>query len=254
MRIVEYADGVLHPSPSSASRSAAPVASLPGDPWSAAEIDEAARLWNVEKLTASGIGARMRRSRNAVIGMISRNRAKFSERSGTSGTGRWTTEMLDTARRLHALGVKQYEIARTVGVSVQRLARVIDGRRDLFPRRETCAVMPDLAALAEAERREEAARARKNARQLAIRRQLAPAAPRGADYEPGLDALFDRAGKHESGTGDGPCGLMELNERRCRWPVGDPLQAGFHFCGTTIERSKIYCAGHRELAFGEGAR
>ncbi|RME96326.1 MAG: GcrA cell cycle regulator, partial [Alphaproteobacteria bacterium] len=28
-----------------------------------------------------------------------------------------------------------------------------------------------------------------------------------------------------------PCGLMELSDTRCRWPVGEPGDAAFHFCG-----------------------
>lgn len=269
MRVVDYAVNAEHPSPSSSSQSAAPLGdylSSPtrgevkaadgetarvlsgfcsaGDAWTDGDITRAARLWNEEKLTASGIGERMGRSRSSVCGMISRNRARFSERNGTSGTGRWTQDMLDTARRLHAAGVTQREIAKTVGVSLDRLVRVIDGRRDLFPPRETFAVMPDLEALAEAERREAARRARKRDRELAVRRRLATPPARTTDHAPGLEALFARAAAPESG----PCGLMALTARRCKWPVGDPLRVEFHFCGAAIERGKIYCPDHRALA------
>ncbi len=44
-------------------------------------------------------------------------------------------------------------------------------------------------------------------------------------------------------------GLMELTDRTCKWPVGDPASEDFWFCGLTSEPGKPYCAAHAALAF-----
>jgi hypothetical protein len=35
----------------------------------------------------------------------------------------------------------------------------------------------------------------------------------------------------------------------CRWPFGDPLQEGFHFCGKLKADGKPYCDFHMRRAF-----
>jgi GcrA cell cycle regulator len=43
--------------------------------------------------------------------------------------------------------------------------------------------------------------------------------------------------------------LMELTERTCKWPIGDPATEDFWFCGLTAETGKPYCAAHNGVAF-----
>ncbi|PIZ31978.1 MAG: GcrA cell cycle regulator [Alphaproteobacteria bacterium CG_4_10_14_0_8_um_filter_53_9] len=44
--------------------------------------------------------------------------------------------------------------------------------------------------------------------------------------------------------------LMELNERTCKWPQGDPQEGSFHFCGNAVtEQGGPYCTYHAKLAF-----
>ncbi len=43
--------------------------------------------------------------------------------------------------------------------------------------------------------------------------------------------------------------LMQLTERTCKWPVGDPATDDFWFCGHPSEAGKPYCQAHVELAF-----
>ncbi|SOE18079.1 GcrA cell cycle regulator [Hoeflea halophila] len=43
--------------------------------------------------------------------------------------------------------------------------------------------------------------------------------------------------------------LVELSERTCKWPVGDPLQDDFHFCGNDSGDASPYCSYHAKLAF-----
>ncbi len=43
--------------------------------------------------------------------------------------------------------------------------------------------------------------------------------------------------------------ILELNERMCRWPVGDPKEAGFGYCGSVSVTGHPYCAEHVAIAF-----
>ena len=44
-------------------------------------------------------------------------------------------------------------------------------------------------------------------------------------------------------------GLMELTERTCKWPIGDPATDDFWFCGLAVQTGKPYCEAHVSVAF-----
>lgn len=43
--------------------------------------------------------------------------------------------------------------------------------------------------------------------------------------------------------------LMELTERTCKWPIGDPATDKFWFCGLPSVAGKPYCEAHVGVAF-----
>lgn len=43
--------------------------------------------------------------------------------------------------------------------------------------------------------------------------------------------------------------LMELTERTCKWPIGDPATEDFWFCGLPTQPGKPYCEAHVSVAF-----
>jgi GcrA cell cycle regulator len=43
--------------------------------------------------------------------------------------------------------------------------------------------------------------------------------------------------------------LMDLTERTCKWPVGDPATDDFWFCGLPVQQGKPYCEAHVGVAF-----
>jgi len=44
-------------------------------------------------------------------------------------------------------------------------------------------------------------------------------------------------------------GLMQLTERTCKWPIGDPATEDFWFCGLGVQPGKPYCEAHVGVAF-----
>ena len=47
--------------------------------------------------------------------------------------------------------------------------------------------------------------------------------------------------------------ILTLRDNSCRWPIGDPGEADFGFCGRERFGHGPYCAGHAPIAF-RGAR
>ena len=44
-------------------------------------------------------------------------------------------------------------------------------------------------------------------------------------------------------------GILDLKLNTCRWPIGDPTDPDFHFCGENTVIGKPYCAKHCEQAY-----
>jgi len=61
----------------------------------------------------------------------------------------------------------------------------------------------------------------------------------------------ERAVPEESGP---VVGLLDLKEHSCRWPIGDPDQPGFGFCGCQKAEEGPYCERHAAMAFQPAAR
>jgi len=43
--------------------------------------------------------------------------------------------------------------------------------------------------------------------------------------------------------------ILALTERMCKWPVGDPKNPDFHFCGKPALPGLPYCAEHAAMAY-----
>lgn len=47
--------------------------------------------------------------------------------------------------------------------------------------------------------------------------------------------------------------LLELTEHHCKFPLGDPQEAGFGFCGAPAKDGETYCAYHCRIAYQPAA-
>ncbi len=54
-------------------------------------------------------------------------------------------------------------------------------------------------------------------------------------------------------TGEGVA-LVDLKPGMCRWPIGDPQDPNFKFCGGVAEADSPYCTRHAALAYTTAAR
>ena len=45
------------------------------------------------------------------------------------------------------------------------------------------------------------------------------------------------------------CTLLELDQEKCHWPIGDPGQPDFYFCGGKTNAGTPYCGYHGRVAY-----
>jgi GcrA cell cycle regulator len=153
----------------------------------------------------------------------------------------WTEAAVARLRRSWANGRSAAQIARELGAlsrsAVAAKARRLGLRRGAAaPEAKSISAVPRCASPVGA-LTQRAKLLRQHERALARQQTIAPA-PSAPQPEPTAQTLPARR----------PCSLMELGRDTCRWPIGDPGSAGFHFCGAPPDREHVYCAHHRGIA------
>jgi GcrA cell cycle regulator len=43
--------------------------------------------------------------------------------------------------------------------------------------------------------------------------------------------------------------VLTINDRMCHWPIGDPADTAFHFCGRKPKMGSPYCEAHARKAY-----
>ena len=43
--------------------------------------------------------------------------------------------------------------------------------------------------------------------------------------------------------------VLTINDRMCKWPIGDPSENEFHFCGRKPKNGSPYCEAHARKAY-----
>jgi GcrA cell cycle regulator len=75
----------------------------------------------------------------------------------------------------------------------------------------------------------------------------APPAPMPAAVEPAMPRVARTVTK--APAKDAKVTLLDLNDRICKWPIGHPDEAGFHFCGKPVSTGFPYCGEHCLIAY-----
>ena len=163
----------------------------------------------------------------------------------------WTDERVETLKRLWGEGHSASQIANQLG-GVSRNAVIGKVHRlGLEGRAAKAGKTPEEAATVATDEPEVAA-ASDNVT------PLRPAAPAAPEPEP-LRAAND-AGPADGDADSDPeseiavpvprkLKLVQLTERTCKWPIGDPMHDDFHFCGHEAEEGRPYCEYHSNQAF-----
>lgn len=173
----------------------------------------------------------------------------------------WTDERIATLKKMWLQGKSASEIAEKLG-GVTRNAVIGKAHRLNLSGRPSpikkVAVAKKPAAAAAPAKKPAAAPVAKAKPAPAPAQKAAPApipqkmAPRTSGNGPGkppeivqLAALANASSKPDGST----ISILELNERTCRWPVGDPRDGNFGYCGSAVYGAHPYCAEHVAIAF-----
>ena len=183
----------------------------------------------------------------------------------------WTDERVELLKKMWGEGQSASQIAKELGgvtrnAVIGKVHRLGLSNRNAAPKAEAkpkaepkpkpaakpkaeAKPKPKPAAEAKPEPKEEPAAAAKPAMSPA-RKAIIPAGqplpPQPSANEISPEALakvseVEKAAKKLS--------LMELTERTCKWPVGDPATEDFWFCGLPVQQGKPYCEAHVGVAF-----
>jgi len=191
----------------------------------------------------------------------------------------WTDERVETLKKMWAEGQSASQIAKELGGvtrnavigKVHRLGlsnRVVGAAKAEAEVEAPVAAAPPApvphpVATPEPERAAEprpaqvvekpqsvAAQVASNVTPLPLRKAIVPAGqplppqPSANEISPEALASVREVEKHAKRIS-----LMELTERTCKWPIGDPATEDFWFCGLPSTAGKPYCEAHVGVAF-----
>ena len=165
----------------------------------------------------------------------------------------WTDERVELLRKLWSEGLSASQIAAQLG-GVSRNAVIGKVHRLKLSGRGRATATP--------------ARQKKTAQGSTVQKSVARAAStaRHVTTSIGATALADAVRRRTGGTPhyirpvenvvvpiSRHLQLVELTERTCKWPNGDPLSEDFNFCGNDAAETGPYCKYHARVAFQPAA-
>jgi len=157
----------------------------------------------------------------------------------------WTEERVETLRKLWADGLSASQIAAQLG-SVSRNAVIGKVHRlKLSSRGRSTAAAPRVKKQASATTVVQKVKTVAPTRAITATigssaLKIAFDAEPIARYRPAQDVVIPISRKLH---------LVELTERTCKWPNGDPLSEAFSFCGADSADTGPYCRYHSRIAF-----
>ena len=187
----------------------------------------------------------------------------------------WTDERVETLKRMWNEGQSASQIAKELGGVTRNavigkvhrlgLSNRVGGKDDedeVAASPAPAAAKPEPAARPDPAPRAEAPRATaapaaapaaapvSNVTPLPVRKAIIPAG-QPLPPQPSLNEISPEAlaSVREVEKRARKLTLMELTERTCKWPIGDPATEDFWFCGLPSLPGKPYCEAHVGVAF-----
>lgn len=155
----------------------------------------------------------------------------------TSGDyGDWTAQRVDALTMLHADGLSASQIAGELGGGITRNAVIGKIHRlGLAPPKRKNG----------APRRSSKTHVTINEPRIVVKPRIA--APSIAPSESRSHLVCEEVSQARSSTA---CGILDLDNTRCRWPIGEVGEADFHFCGGATRGWPPYCRYHASVSVG----
>lgn len=166
----------------------------------------------------------------------------------------WTDERINTLKKMWKEGKSAAEIAKTLGKGVTRNAVIGKAHRMGLSGRPSPIKKPAPPKKEAAKAKEKPQAAPKAAAPAPKKTAAAPAA-KSQPVPPSREAAEElKKMEREAPQIGGGVALIDLTERMCKWPIGDPRDADFSFCGRGIRVGTPYCAEHAAMAYQTSSR
>mgnify|MGYP001801530852 CR=1 FL=1 len=166
----------------------------------------------------------------------------------------WTDERVETLKKMWGEGQSASQIAKELGGVTRNAVIGKVHRLGLSNRAGSSAPAPEKKAAKAAPAKKPAAKVAPEDKVVEVtvtpRKPIVPAGqplpPQPSANEISPEALakvneVEKTAKRIS--------LMDLTERTCKWPIGDPATDDFWFCGLSVQQGKPYCEAHVGVAF-----
>ena len=156
----------------------------------------------------------------------------------------WTDQMVEDLKRMWEEGLTTGEIGKRLGVSknsiVGKVHRLqLSGRPSPIKKKN---------APAEENTTPKAAKAEKPAPQInKPKEEKAPTKEEEVVVE--VSAPISVPEPKIQVKPSGKTMLTDLDNHTCRWPIGDPKDENFHFCGRKVKIGQTYCEEHANIAY-----
>ena len=155
----------------------------------------------------------------------------------------WTDDRVELLKKLWAEGLSASQIAGQLGGVTRNAVIGKVHRLGLSGRATTSRVKPNRARKHKASRQSGAPRLGLFSSNSTALRSISnnPDAPKEEPFRSQFVELVIPE--------DERVDLVDLKECQCRWPIGDPQDGNFHFCGKNKADGSPYCEYHTEIAF-----
>ena len=141
----------------------------------------------------------------------------------------WTEEMIDGLKQMWKEGLTTNEIAKRLGVSKNSIVGKVH-RLNLKARPSPIKKKEEITATEITETKEEV-----------VKQSNTPIKKITVSS---VNILTTKKTKKDSCLK-----LTDLDNHTCRWPIGDPKDDNFCFCGKTIRSGQTYCEEHAAIAY-----
>lgn len=204
--------------------------------WTDERVELLKKMWN-EGHSASQIAKELGGvTRNAVIGKV--HRLGLSNRTGPDADPKLEPQITEQDEVIEAMS--EPEVSEPDPVAEDELAHIVD-LAQAKAQRAAAAAAAKPAAATEPEAEPEPVY---QPRAIIPAGQPLPPQPSANEVDPEALATVREVEKTAR-----KLSLLELTERTCKWPIGDPATAEFWFCGLPVKPGKPYCEAHVSVAF-----
>ncbi len=164
----------------------------------------------------------------------------------------WTDEMVNQLREMWKEGLTTGEIGKRLGVSknsivgkVHRLG--LSGRPSPIKKKEdNNSTTTPAQPVAEVEKK---TTTKEKTEKKVTKTQVAPKEEKEEVVETIKPQELNKSKHHHGKTM-----LTDLDNHTCRWPIGDPKDENFHFCGKKVRLGQTYCDEHANIAYVKASK